>query len=354
MRKSNFIIGFLCGACIFGGASVLANTDVLAKITSQVFFWNKDRIELEAYNINGYNYVKLRDAANLFGVNIEYDAITDGVYMGETPVISTETTEAETIDGTAYARENYALQANPDIFDEVYTKEAYNAMRQSIVDIETITAGTDENGYNPHYRYAHFVDFGQSFEHQGATVEAMNSVGAYLFGYYTFSLGQEPQIKNLYEYPGYRICKPQIHHFFEPANIATENFIRSLEGLSDFEKVKQIETYICDRIVYKDEDTAGINQIFTSDAPVNGICGTYSNAFMYLCQRAKIPCVSVRDNIHAWNEVYVNGQWNVTDVSYYDVARTDEMLFQNNYHRVDGNSARTKFAKELLVPMSTK
>lgn len=182
----------------------------------------------------------------------------------------------------------------------------------------------------------------------------MNSIGASLFGYYTFSFGQEPGIKNLYEYPGYRICKPQVHTFFEPANIATEDFISSLAGLPDTEKVKQIEIYICDRIVYKDEDTAGINQIFTSETPVNGICGTYSDAFVYLCQRAGIPCVGVRDEIHAWNEVYVDGKWRTTDVSYYDVARTDEMLFRDNYHRTNKNPAGTKFAKELLVPMSTK
>lgn len=354
MRKYNFILGFLCGACIFGGTAVLANTDVLARITSQVFFWNNERIELEAYNINDYNYVRLRDAAKIFDVNIEYDENTDSVYMGETPAGSSLTPTVTTIDGTVYAREDFSRLANPDIFNETYTREAYNAIRQSIVDIDLITAGTDENGYNPNYRYAHFIDLGHSFERQGETITAMNSVGASLFGYYTFSLGQEPGIKNLYEYPGYRICKPQVHAFFEPANIATEDFISSLVGLSDTEKVKRIETYICDRIVYKDEDTAGINLIFTSKTPVNGICGTYSDAFVYLCQRAEIPCIGVRDDIHAWNEVYVDGKWRTTDVSYYDVARTDEMLFQDNYHRNDSNPAGTKFAKELLVPMSTK
>ena len=49
----SFIIGLLCGAFIFGGTAVLANSDVLAKITSQIFFWNNEAIELESYNING-------------------------------------------------------------------------------------------------------------------------------------------------------------------------------------------------------------------------------------------------------------------------------------------------------------
>ena len=40
----SFIIGLLCGAFIFGGTAVLANSDVLAKITSQIFFWNNEAI----------------------------------------------------------------------------------------------------------------------------------------------------------------------------------------------------------------------------------------------------------------------------------------------------------------------
>lgn len=93
--------------------------------------------------------------------------------------------------------------------------------------------------------------------------------------------------------------------------------------------------------------------MFTDTPPVNAICGTYSNAFVYLCQRAEIPCISVVDDIHAWNEVYVDGKWYTTDISYYDVARTDKALFPVRYSRTDPNTAKTKFAKELLVPMST-
>ena len=60
------------------------------------------------------------------------------------------------------------------------------------------------------------------------------------------------------------------------------------------------------------------------------------------------------DDIHAWNEVYVDGKWHTTDISYYDVARSDECLFSKNYPRTDINQQKTNFAKELLVPGSTK
>lgn len=351
MRKHSFMLGLLTGACIFGGITVLANTDVPARLTSQIFFYNGSKIEFEAYNINDYNYVRLRDAAKLFGVKVEYDGETDSVYLGERPAAAV--TPVTQIDGTAYAREDFSLAANPDIFNEVYTRDAYNAMRQSIVDIDIITAGTDENGFNPNYKYAHFVDNGKIYAEQ-ETVMAIKSVMSRFFGYYDFSLGQEPGIKNLYEYPGYRICKPQIHKFFEPANKATDSFLREIKNLPDRDKVKKIADSVSDRIMYKDENTGGINDVFTLSTPVNGTCATYAHAFLYLCQRADVPCVIESDHEHAWNEVYVDGIWYIADIGSYDLARTDETLMRLNYLRQDENSAGTKFAKELLVPGSTK
>lgn len=342
----SFVLGILCGGLIFSGTAALANADVLARLTSQIFFWNNEKIELEAYNINGYNYVRLRDVAKIFDVGVEYYEDTDSVYLGETRY----TPEKTVIDGTAYAREDFSQQANQAIFDDVYTREAYNAFRQTIVDKDEIVKGTDENGYNPNYHYAHFIDKPS----QGKTRKVFNTIAGDLFGYYNYTVGFEPYIKNIYEYPGYTICKVQVHDFFEPANNATDAFLQSIASLSDREKVKKIADYISDRIVYKDENVAGINQIFTQNSQVNGICGTYSGALIYLCSRANIPCVNIDDREHSWNEVYVDGKWYTADISYYDVARTDEMLLRTTYQRTDPNKAKTNFAKELLVPGSTK
>ena len=349
MRKFSFLIGLLCGNLLFGGVSVFANAEIVAKITSQIFFWNNRQVELEAYNINGANYIKLRDAAELFGVNVEFYEDTNTVYLGEP---RKESTSKTTIDGSAYAKEDYSLKANPEIFNEIYTRDAYNAIRQSIVDIAEITENTDENGYNADYEYAHFVD--GTFNGSGETIEAMKSVTAAMFGYYNFSFGYESTIKNLYEYPGYRICKVQIHRHFEPANNTTDNFIADIKNLPDREKAKRIADYICDRVVYKDENVAGINSVFTETPTVNGLCGTYANAFVYLCQRAELPCISVKDNVHAWNEVYIDGKWYIADISYYDMAKNDEILFQETYVRTDVDPQKTNFAKELLVPGSTE
>ena len=356
-----FFFGLLCGAVFFGGTAVMANSGVLAQITSQIFFLNGEQTELFAYNIDGNNYIKLRDAAALFGTGIEYVEETNSVHMEfpkkeeikeipeETPVVTPDLF----IDGTSYSKEDFSANANQSIFSDVYTREAFNAMRQTIADTKAIVVGADKDGYNPAYSYAHYVDSEFTFTTPGKTDNAMKSVTSVISGYYTYSFGSEPTAKNLYEYPGYRILKVQVNPAFEKANAATDGFINRLSELSDREKIKQIAVYITNRIVYKDENVAGINDIFTSAIPVNGICGTYANAFVYLCQRADIPCVMVKDSTHAWNEVYVNGMWQTSDISYYDVSKTDEALFPAHYPRTDIAKERTEFAKELLVPGST-
>jgi len=381
MKKLNFLSGLILGAVLFGGITAVAASGVIANITSQIFFWNDTPVKLDAYNINGSNYIKLRDVAALFNADIIYDGETNSVYINtkavneqdepmETPeanqpVIETEnpeqenvqtapTQKSEIIDGTPYSKEDYSLSANPEIFNDTYTKDAYNALRQSLVDIEEITADTDEYGYNENYVYAHFIAADSDFATVGKTETAVKSAAARIAGYYDFTFGWEPFIRNLSDYPGYRICRPYIRDTLEPANEATESFIQNLNGLTDKEKIKKIATYVSVSIVYKDDEVAGLNEVFTSTTPVNGICGTYSSAFTYLCQRAGIPCLSILDSTHAWNEFYIGGRWYVSDIGYYDITRTDDMLFRTSYSRIDPNPELTQFIKELLVPGSTK
>lgn len=384
MKKLNFLSGLIVGAVLFGGITAAAASGVIANITSQLFFWNDSPVKLDAYNINGSNYIKLRDVAALFNADIIYDGTTNSVYINtvtepepeelpeptvpdepEEPSVETPDTEPEAtaepeytkpeiIDGTAYAKEDYSAKANPEIFNDTYTKDAYNALRQSIVDIEEITAGTDEYGYNENYVYAHFIAEDSDFSTVGKTETSVKSAAARIAGYYDFTFGWEPFIRNLADYPGYRICRPFVRDTLEPANNATESFIQNLNGLTDKEKIRKIATYVSVSIVYKDDNVAGLNEVFTSTTPVNGVCGTYSSAFTYLCQRAGIPCLSILDNTHSWNEYYIDGRWYVSDIGYYDIARTDEMLFRTSYSRVDLNPELTRFIKELLVPGSTK
>ena len=343
MRKSSFLTGFVLGALMFGGIGAAA-TGITAILSNHEFYFNGAKADVEAYIINGNNYLKLRDVAEALNISIDYN---NGV------VTVGKDKRNDVIDGKAHSKEDYSLKANQDIFDEIYTREAYNAIRQSIVDIKEVTSNTDENNYNSNYSYASYIGADATMTDIGKTNTAMNSVAASLNGYYNFKFGFEPGKRNYYEYPGYRICMPYVNTHLNPAIKATDDFIAEISSLPDRQKVKKIADYIGDRVAYKDDNAAGINRVFTETPPVNAICATYSNAFIFLCQRAEIPCISIVDDTHAWNEVYVDGKWYIADISYYDVARTDNMLLRTSYSKTDINSDRTNFAKELLVPGST-
>lgn len=206
---------------LLSGSKVLA-ADI---VVGQDIYINSTKTEMSAINYNGNNYVKLRDIAKALNIEITYNAETDTVSINTDKPYPEEKSKSTQIDCNSYAREDFSQKANPDIFNEVYTRDAYNAIRQSVVDIKEITQNTDENGYNPNYTYAHFVDEKATMSNSSETIETMKSVTASMFGYYNLGFGYEPTIRNLYQYPGYRICKIQIHKHFEPANKATDGFL---------------------------------------------------------------------------------------------------------------------------------
>ena len=70
--------GVLAGITISGPASQ-ATAGLMANASSQRFYVNEQRIPLEAYEINGNNYVKLRDIGQALNLGVTYDARTNTV-----------------------------------------------------------------------------------------------------------------------------------------------------------------------------------------------------------------------------------------------------------------------------------
>lgn len=363
VKHLHFAAGLVLGAALFGGGTALA-AGLLAEPSAQTFFVNGQQVQLEAYAINGHNYVQLRDVGRAIDFGVTYDGKTNSVwlesqspYVEETPATAQPTTGPKTLTGDSWAGEDYSQKANPAIFTGSYTRAAYNAARQTIVDKETIVAGNNDKGYNPGYTYAYVNGSAE-------TVIAMEDALAALSGYPSYATGTEPGITNLYAYPNYFICTAKYPAPYAEAAAYTDSFIKSLAGLTDREKVRQIDFYVADRLTYDVDSFSSPRTVLTSDAVQGGNCMAYAHNFAFLCARAGIPNLLCHSDDHQWNQVYVDGQWWNVDVGADDVgddvATRDLVTILHKDLEMQGTSyvnaapEVTLFVKELLVPGSTK
>ncbi|WP_298033976.1 hypothetical protein [uncultured Dysosmobacter sp.] len=101
--------GVLMGASMVGSVAGAAEEYLQAKRSTQQFFVDGQRVELEAYAIGGHNYVKLRDEGRLVDFGVDYDTVTNSVristatpYSPEAKTPTTKGTVALPTDGSRY------------------------------------------------------------------------------------------------------------------------------------------------------------------------------------------------------------------------------------------------------------
>ena len=80
------ITGVIAGAMLASPTAQAAAEKLNVQRSSQTFFVDGETVKLEAYNINGYNYIKLGDLSPLVGFQLTYDSTTNSVYIGEKPI----------------------------------------------------------------------------------------------------------------------------------------------------------------------------------------------------------------------------------------------------------------------------
>ena len=71
MKKSitlSFAAGLIIGATVFGGTVAFAASGVLAERSTNRVFVDGREVQLEAYLIEGHNYVQLRDVGKIVGM----------------------------------------------------------------------------------------------------------------------------------------------------------------------------------------------------------------------------------------------------------------------------------------------
>ena len=95
----SFLAGLLCGVIFLGASAGAQATESFFKayLSTHTMYLDGQQVELEAYVINGSNYVRLRDVGEAVGFNVYWDSSTgtvqidsDAPYTGQPPVDPTE------------------------------------------------------------------------------------------------------------------------------------------------------------------------------------------------------------------------------------------------------------------------
>jgi len=366
------ITGVLIGASL--PSAVMAAEDYLKAIPSlQEFFVDGQRVELEAYSIGGHNYVKLRDIGRAVDFSVSYDPQTNSVIVvSGSPYQEEATVEAPTQTDTA--------PATPAIFTGYLTEEVYSTIRETMLTGKATPFGSAVSGF----KGLKYGDDKARFQKAEQELQQIKSVLA--------ALGSYPSYQLISDADGY-LCQVDYAELYAPAVAHTEDFIASLNGLSEREKIKRIAWYVCDRLTYDKTCYAWPHEVLVQDGVVRGACMSYAYSFQFLCRQAGIPCLLLTSDTHQWNTVYAEGKWWEVDVTaddcdavHFSVSGANGETLEETYIAFDGtdefqkryyvDSDRvlwdrddrqylsddytdiqpeiTAFVKELLVPGSTK
>ncbi|NLY17439.1 MAG: transglutaminase domain-containing protein [Clostridiaceae bacterium] len=114
------------------------------------------------------------------------------------------------------------------------------------------------------------------------------------------------------------------------AIVKAAELTEGLELASD--KVKAVYNYIVENIDYDFEKLKTLDKLYVPDIDAvynsgKGICYDYASLFASMLRSQGIPAKLVKgysDNIdgyHAWNEVFIDGEWVIIDTTYAAVLR---------------------------------
>jgi len=252
---------------------------------------------MSAYNIGGNNYVRLRDVAAVVDFGIEWDATRRRVLI--------DTTKPYTLELPETPIPELIPVTNPNGSEVDYSLQAnpaifddyYTREKYNIDRQRILDTGTNVNW---------------------GTKRAPQSIEA----------------------------------------IATANsFFDSLMMLSEFEKVSNINSFLCARMTYSSNVEFSGEDFWTGMA--YGVCEDYARIFQYMCYRAGIPClyvIGVTDgNGHAWNEVYVDSKWQFYDGNLSDIRQALALgeAAKSGHKYTYGSPDTIMYQKELFIPSST-
>lgn len=243
-----------------------------------------------------------------------------------------------TISVDHWSREDFSQEANPAVFTDVYDRELYNAIRQTLVD--------GGPGDLPAYTMVSKENY-----------SAVKNLTGRLEGVLRYEHYVPQNFTNYWQYLDYFAVSAEMPENYQAPLDFIRPAIEHTDTLdSDREKVEYLNDYLCTLLAYEKGKTAGITQTFSPHGrELKAACGSYARAFKFLCGAAGIPCFTISSTNHTWNLVYADGAWLHVDVSTNDLTDSHSVLLIETYrNHIDQAPEATAFIKELLAPGSTK
>lgn len=357
------LTGAVLGASLAPPAARATAEFFQAQRTPHPIYVDGKQVQMETYAIGGSNYVKLRDIGQAVGFEVYWDGsaariVSDQPYTGQPPV-----------QATSSAVSNHSAQAAPSVFTGYLTAEVYNTVRKAVTTKQTVPFGATLKNAQ-HIRWDDKEGLKRAEEERNQINAVLAVLGPYP-DYEMVSAGGGS---------GY-LCEVRYAEVDAPAAEHTKDFIASLDGLSDREKIKRISWYVCDRIAYDKTCYVWPDEVLVQDGELRGACMSFAYSFQFLCNQAGIPCVFKRGGNHQWNTVYAEGRWWDVDVSGDNIDGviytengvqtgerpfdgtddfreqfyvTADRILRDNGPFPDEDPAIARFAQEVRVPGSTK
>lgn len=93
---------------------------------------------------------------------------------------------------------------------------------------------------------------------------------------------------------------------------------------TDLEKALVVHDYLCDTITYVDDNEPERQDIEGAILEKEAVCEGYALAYKYYMNRLGIPCKVIRgfgrEELHAWNEIMIDGKWYLVDTTWDDAG----------------------------------
>ena len=244
--------------------------------------------------------------------------------------------EPYTISADHWSREDFSQEASPEVFTGAYSRELYNAIRQTMVD------GTSEN---PAY----------TMVAKGDDYSAVKNLIGRMEGVLRYEHHVPRNFTNYWQYLDYFAVSAEMPENYQAPLDFIQPVIQATAEMADRERVEYFNDYIRSLLAYQQGKVSGITQTFAPHAgELKAACGSYARAMKFLCAAADIPCFTISTKTHTWNLVYVEGRWLHVDVSANDLSGRNSVLLIETYGGADQAPEATAFLKELYVPGSTK